>query len=243
MLLLGVPPEETPTPQNPGVEHTEYEVRYLYGAINARAASAFFDMKPDIWEGKEVNTLNISIRVKSIFRLFLKDEYAVEGQFTRPGMKPLYYYCPSSKGEGWCRYTEGDEGVHYWRFFEKMPAPESFIYPNDGRTMEMMSLLYFARTYDFQEGVPCEVKVLIGGKPYRGTITWEGTDLERYPGHQAQRLRLVLTERGIMENGSGNEVVLWREAEGARIILGMYVPLGKKGTMVANIVEDSLGNR
>ena len=50
MLLLGVPPEETPTPQNPGVEHTEYEVRYLYGAINARAASAFFDMKPDVWE-------------------------------------------------------------------------------------------------------------------------------------------------------------------------------------------------
>lgn len=236
MLLLGVP-SEVPTPVNPGEEHLEYEVRYLYGAINTRAASAYFDMKPNVWEGKDVFSLDIRVRVKPIFRLFMKAEYTAEGQFTRPGLEPLYYYSPSSKGEGWCRYTEGNEGVTYWRFFEKMPAPETFTYPNDGRTMEMMSMLYFARRYDFKEGVPVDVKMLIAGKIVACTITWEGTDLERYPGHKAQILHLALKERGILENGSGNDFIVWREADGARPILGMYVPLGKRGTMEVNIIE------
>ena len=176
-------------------------------------------MKPDVWEGKEVNTLNISIRVKSIFRLFLKDEYAVEGQFTRPGMKPLYYYCPSSKGEGWCRYTEGEKGVYYWRQFDKKPEPEIYVYPNDGKTFELMSMLYFARVYPFREGVPCEVKVILGGKLFPAVITWESTDTERYPGHTAQVLHLVFPERGLMENGSGNEATVWRDADGSQPVL------------------------
>ena len=233
LLLLGQPV----SPTEPGTENLRYEVRYLYGALNARVANATFTLAPDVWEGKDVYRTDIRIRVKPLFRLFLNADYIVEGRFTRPGMEPLYYFTPSG-GECWCRYTEGEEGVYYWRKMGKMESPEIYTYPNDGKTLELMSMLYYARTFDFKEGVPCEVKVILGGKLFPATITWEKTDTERYPGHRAQVLHLVFPERGLMENGSGNEATLWRDADGSHPILGLQVGLGKKGTMVCNILEE-----
>ena len=234
LLLLGQPV----SPENPGTENLRYEVRYLYGALNARVATASFDLAPDVWEGKDVYRSDIHVRVKPIFRLFLKADYVVEGRFSRPGMALMYYRSPSDRGEAWCRYTEGDKGVYYWRQYDKMPEPEIYVYPNDGKTFELMSMLYFARVYPFREGVPCEVKVILGGKLFPAVITWESTDTERYPGHTAQVLHLVFPERGLMENGSGNEATVWRDADGSQPVLGLEVNLGKKGTMVCNILED-----
>ena len=234
LLLLGHPT----TPTDPGTETLKYEVRYLYGALSPRVANATFQLKPEVWEGKEVYWTDILIRVKPIFRLFLNAEYLVKGCFTRPGMEPLYYYTPSG-GECWCRYTEGEKGVYYSRQVGKVESPEISVFPNDGRTRELMSMLYFARTYDFKQGVPCQIKIILGGKLFPATLTWESTDTERYPGHSAQVLHLVFAgQAGLMENGSGNEAFLWREAEGSHPILGLQVGLGKKGTMVCNILEE-----
>ena len=233
LLLLGHPT----TPTDPGPEALKYEVRYLYGALNARVADAGFTLEADVWEGKDVYRTDILIKVKPFFRLFLNAEYLVEGRFTRPGMEPLYYFTPSG-GECWCRYTEGDKGVYYWRKSPKMDSPEISVFPNDGKTLELMSMLYFARTYPFQQGVPCEVKVILGGKLFPATLTWENTDTERYPGRTAQVIRLVFTGKGgLMENGSGNEAILWRDADGSHPFLGLQVGLGKKGTMVCNIIN------
>jgi hypothetical protein len=234
LMLMG----QVGTPTEPGHEEYKYEVRYLYGALNAKVAIATFGLKPDVWEEQEVYRTDILIKVQPIFRLFMNANYVVKGCFTRPGMKPLYYYTPDGKGEVWCRYTEGDEGVYYWRQLDKMPEPEIYTYPNDGRTMELMSLVYFARTYDFKEGEPCHLKMIMGGRPFPVTITLESTDEERYPGHKAQLLHVLFTERGLMENGAGNEAFIWREAEGSRPVLGMKVGLGKKRTMICNIIEE-----
>ncbi len=233
LLLLGHPVTVT----DPGEETSLYEVRFLYGSLNTKVAKATFTLTPTEWEGHDAYKSNISVRVQPIFRLFLHSQYVVEAFFTRPGMEPLYYSTSTNKGSAWCRYSEGEEGIVFWRQFGKMPEPEIFHHPNDGRTFEVVSLLYFARTHDFEEGVPFEVTVLMGGRKIRSTLTLEGYDTEKYPGHKAQLLHLHMVDRGIMENKSGQDVYLWTDAEGTRIVLGLEVALSKNGTMVCNIIE------
>jgi hypothetical protein len=223
--------------EDPGQESHTYEARYLYGNLDTKVANVIISLTPDEWEGQDAYRIDLSIKVKPIFRLFLHAKYAVEGRITRPGMTPLYYYSNTGKVEGLCKYTEGEEGVYYWRKPAKSPEPEIFAYPNDGKTMELMSMLFFARGYDFVEGEPVAVKALIAGRLAPGTITMEGVDTEKYPGHEAQILHLRMSERGIMENGSGTDVYIWREAGGSHLVLGLQAALGKHGMMMCNIID------
>lgn len=236
MLLLGNPPGPA-TPDNPGEEHLVYELRYKNGALKPKVAKAYFNLIPDTWEGKDVYTAQISIDVKAIFRLFMKADYQVTGHFTRPGMEPLYYYCPSKEGWGECHYTPGEQGVHFSRMMGEMEVPEEYFYFNDGKTMELMSVIYTIRWRELKLGEPIDMNMLLAGKIVHSTIVLEENDTEKYPGHTAQRLKVEMVERGLMENGSGNVFYIWREAEGTRPILGLQVPLSKKGSLLVNIIE------
>jgi hypothetical protein len=223
-------------PVNPSEETSMYEVRYILGDLNTKVAKATITTTPTMWEEKDAYKAEINIKVQPFFRLFLHAKYFVEAFVTRPGMHPLYYSTSSSKEKAWCRYSEGEEGIVFWRHYKKK-EPKTLIFPNDGRTMELVSMLYYVRTFDFKEGEPCELKVLIGERALPATLTMEGIDTEKYPGHRAMFIRFVMLERGIMENGSGNEAYLWIDADGSRIPLGLEVALGKRGVMVCNIVE------
>ncbi len=232
VLLLGHPVTVITDPEE---ETCTYDVRYLYGNLNTKVAKATFTLTQVQFEGQEVYKAEIGIKVQPIFRLFLHSKYTVEDYFTRPGMKPLYYCTSSNKGSAWCRYS--DDEVVFWRQYGKMPEPAIFHYPNDGITMELVTLLYYARTHDFKEGEPIEVRPLMGGQPIRSTLTLEGIDTEKYPGHRAQVFHFVMLERGIMENGSGKDAYIWIDADGNRQALGLQVALSKNGTMVCNIIE------
>lgn len=232
VMLLAQPD----VPVNPSEETSMYEVRYILGDLNTKVAKATITTTPTMWEEKDAYKAEINIKVQPFFRLFLHAKYFVEAFVTRPGMQPLYYSTSSSKENAWCRYSEGEEGIVFWRHFKKK-EPKTLIFPNDGRTMELVSMLYYVRTFDFKEGEPCELKVLIGERALPATLTMEGIDTEKYPGHRAMFIRFVMLERGIMENGSGNEAYLWIDADGSRIPLGLEVALGKRGVMVCNIVE------
>lgn len=232
VMLLAQPD----VPVNPSEETSMYEVRYILGDLNTKVAKATITTTPTMWEEKDAYKAEINIKVQPFFRLFLHAKYFVEAFVTRPGMQPLYYSTSSSKENAWCRYSEGEEGIVFWRHYKKK-EPKTLIFPNDGRTMELVSMLYYVRTFDFKEGEPCELKVLIGERALPATLTMEGIDTEKYPGHRAMFIRFVMLERGIMENGSGNEAYLWIDADGARIPLGLQVALGKRGVMVCNIVE------
>ena len=232
VMLLAQPD----VPVNPSEETSMYEVRYILGDLNTKVAKATITTTPTMWEEKEVYKSEINIKVQPFFRLFLHAKYFVEAFVTRPGMHPLYYSTSSSKENAWCRYSEGEEGIVFRRHYKKK-EPKPLIFPNDGRTMELVSMLYYVRTFDFKEGEPCELKVLIGERALPATLTMEGIDTEKYPGHRAMFIRFVMLERGIMENGSGNEAYLWIDADGSRIPLGLEVALGKRGVMVCNIVE------
>ncbi|MBQ2172279.1 MAG: DUF3108 domain-containing protein [Bacteroidales bacterium] len=232
VMLLAQPD----VPVNPSEETSMYEVRYILGDLNTKVAKATITTTPTMWEEKDAYKAEINIKVQPFFRLFLHAKYFVEAFVTRPGMQPLYYSTSSSKENAWCRYSEGEEGIVFWRHYKKK-EPKALIFPNDGRTMELVSMLYYVRTLDFKEGEPCELKVLIGERALPATLTMEGIDTEKYPGHRAMFIRFVMLERGIMENGSGNEAYLWIDADGSRIPLGLEVALGKRGVMVCNIVE------
>lgn len=232
VMLLAQPD----VPVNPSEETSMYEVRYILGDLNTKVAKATITTTPTMWEEKDAYKAEINIKVQPFFRLFLHAKYIVEAFVTRPGMQPLYYSTSSSKENAWCRYSEGEEGIVFWRHYKKK-EPKTLIFPNDGRTMELVSMLYYVRTFDFKEGEPCELKVLIGERALPATLTMEGIDTEKYPGHRAMFIRFVMLERGIMENGSGNEAYLWIDADGSRIPLGLEVALGKRGVMVCNIVE------
>lgn len=232
VMLLAQPD----VPVNPSEETSMYEVRYILGDLNTKVAKATITTTPTMWEEKDAYKAEINIKVQPFFRLFLHAKYFVEAFVTRPGMQPLYYSTSSSKENAWCRYSEGEEGIVFWRHYKKK-EPKTLIFPNDGRTMELVSMLYYVRTFDFKEGEPCELKVLIGERALPATLTMEGIDTEKYPGHRAMFIRFVMLERGIMENGSGNEAYLWIDADGSRIPLGLEVALGKRGVMVCNIVE------
>ena len=232
VLWLGQPVRVLTHPEE---ETCTYDVRYLYGDLNTKVAKATITLTQTQFEGQEVYKAEIGIKVQPIFRLFLHSKYTVEDYFTRPGMKPLYYFTSSNKGSAWCRYS--DDEVVLWRQYGKMPEPAIFHYPNDGITMELVTLLYYARTHDFKEGEPFEVRPLMGGKPIRSTLTLEGIDTEKYPGHRAQVFHFVMLERGIMENGSGKDAYIWIDADGNRQALGLQVALSKNGTMVCNIIE------
>ena len=235
-LLLGLG-EPVKVVTEPAEETSTYEVRYLYGGLNAKVAKATFTLTPTVFEEKEVYKSDISIRVQPIFRLFMHAQYGVEAFFSRPGMDPVYYTTSTNKGSAWCRYSEGEEGVVFWRQFGKMPEPEIFSYYNDHRTFEVVSLLYFARTHDFEEGDPCDVNVLMGGRKVPSTLVFEGYDTEKYPGHKARILHLHMIDRGIMENKSGQDIYLWTDVDEAHTVLGLQVSLGKRGTMVCHILE------
>lgn len=232
VMLLAQPD----VPVNPSEETSMYEVRYILGDLNTKVAKATITTTPTMWEEKDAYKAEINIKVQPFFRLFLHAKYFVEAFVTRPGMQPLYYSTSSSKENAWCRYSEGEEGIVFWRHYKKK-EPKTLIFPNDGRTMELVSMLYYVRTFDFKEGEPCELKVLIGERALPATLTMEGIDTEKYPGHRAMFIRFVMLERGIMENGSGNEAYLWIDADGSRIPLGLEVALVKRGVMVCNIVE------
>ena len=78
--------------------------------------------------------------------------------------------------------------------------------------------------------------LLIGGKSIRAALTNQGADSERFPGEQTERFFLKMYERGLMENGSGNAITVWRSTDGAHQILGLETDLGS-GTMSVSVIE------
>lgn len=232
VLWLGHPVTVITDPQE---ETCIYDVRYLYGNLNTKVAKATFTLTQDEFEGQDAYKAEIGIKVQPIFRLFMHSKYKVEDYFTRPGMNPLYYCTSSNKGSAWCRYSEDE--IVFWRQYGKMPEPAIFHHPNDGISMELVTLLYYVRTHDFKEGEPYEVRPLMGGQPREATLTMEGIETEKYPGHSAQILHLEMLERGILENGSGKDVWIWIDSDERRTPLGLQVALGKNGIMVCNLIE------
>ena len=102
--------------------------------------------------------------------------------------------------------------------------------------MDMLSLLQYVRFQHFKAGESRSLLLLMGARSVSATLTFQGADTERFPGIKTERFLLKMKERGLMENGSGNEITVWRSTGDDCRILGLETALSS-GVMVVTVKE------
>ena len=215
-----------------------YEVRYKLGAMNAKVATATISFDPANREGTAAYHSHAVIRTSSIFRLFISSDYIVDTWISRSELQPLYFINPFKKGgkDGKFECIYRPDGIDVINVVPPK-TDERLILPQDGRTMDLLTLLHFVRFVDLStQARPMKLKVLMGGVAYPGVLTNKGKDTAGIPGMEAERFLLHLTERGLMENGSGNVIYIWRSTGPDHRLLGLEVALST-GTMSIRIQE------
>ena len=242
ILLALLIPGQFPAPKNVSSDAlgaVQYEVRYKLGALDTKVADATISLEKGKWEQQAVLHSHASIRASSIFRLFLNAEYIADAYLTPGGQEPVYSFNPIKKGgkEGKFACTYDRKAKTITTEFVKPPAdPVTQTLPLDGKTMDMLSLLQYVRFQNFKAGESRSLRLMMGANTVSATLNFQGADTERFPGVKAERFVLKMVERGLMENGSGSEITVWRSAGADRRILGLETALSS-GVMVAAVKE------
>lgn len=239
LALLGL----LPAPKNVSSEALgtiQYEVRYKLGALDSKVADATISLENATWEKQSVLHSRASIRASSIFRLFMNAEYIADTYLTPGGQEPVYYVNPIKKGgkEGRFACTYDRKAKTVTSELVRPPAMDPVVetLPLDSGTMDLLSLLQYLRFQNFSAGSSRSMHLLMGGKSVAATLTCEGADTERFPGVRTERFLLKMKDRGLMENGSGNEITVWRSTGADRRILGLETALSS-GVMVVSVKE------
>ncbi len=241
-LLALLIPGQFPAPKNVSSEalgSVQYEVRYKLNGLNTKVADATISLENGSWEKQSVLHARASIRAFSIFRLFMNAEYLADAYLTPGGQEPVYSFNPIKKGnkEGKFSCTYDRKAKMITSEFVKPPAdPVVENHPLDGHTMDMLSLLQYVRFQHFKAGESRSLLLLMGARSVSATLTFQGTDTERFPGIKTERFLLKMKERGLMENGSGNEITVWRSTGDDCRILGLETALSS-GVMVVTVKE------
>ena len=116
--------------------------------------------------------------------------------------------------------------------------PEYETFPLDGRTMDLLSLLHFVRFLDLTpDSAPIKMQILMAGKSRDARILYKGIDEEKFPGISAEKILLEMTEHGLMENGSGNEIYIWRSPGPDRRLLALETELSS-GAMFVRLRQE-----
>lgn len=212
----------------------QYEVRYKCGSLDARAATATISLEAAKRDGRDTYHSRAQIQPTSIFRLFISHDYIADTWLAQQDLRPEYFINPFKKGgkDGKFELSYRRDGIDAVSVKPPKAAVEE-TFPQDGRTMDLLSLLHFVRFLDLKPGArPVQLHLLMGGASFPAVLSCQGEDNEHIPGHPAERFLLHLTERGLMENGSGNEILLWRSQGADRRLLGLEVPLSTGSMMV-----------
>ena len=212
----------------------QYDIRYKLGALNTKVADGTITLENSTWNGQSVLHSHADIQAKSVFKLFMNAAYIVDLYLTRTEVEPVYYINPFKKNgqDGKVEFTYDRSGRKIDFVAVRPPAaPVSDTFPLDGKTMDLLSTLQYARFLNLSEGSSMSLKLLKSGKVIPATLTFIGKDMDRFPGREAERLQLTMTGGGLMENGSGSIITVWRSAGSDRRILGLEVALSS-GTMI-----------
>jgi hypothetical protein len=198
-----------------------YEIRYTWGAINAKVATATISLEPARWQGQDSYHSHAFIKTSAIFRLFIGADLTVDSYIAQSDLLPLYTINPYRKGGKDCKfeyiYDRDKRMVTNVAQGPKETQTNRFAF--DGKIFDLLTLLAYGR---FEAGdKPVTLKLMLGEAAYPAILTYQGKDTETFPGLEAERFLLRLTERGVMENGSGNELTLWRSAGPDRKVLGL----------------------
>ena len=205
----------------------KYEIRYKWGAINAKVASIDLSLNADKWENHHTYHSKAVIKTSAVFSLFIGADMAAECQIEQSDLQPLYFINPHKKGgKDVCftfiynRKTKNIEST-----FQDVKATSTKNFPMDGKTYDLLSVIQFVRFLDASSKKNVDINLLLGEDRYPGVLTYEGKDTKRFPGRETDRFVLRLTGRGVMENGSGNELTFWRSTGSDRNIVGLEAPI------------------
>jgi len=217
-----------------------YDVRYKLGGLATKVATATIGWEKSSWNGIPAFHSKAVVKPTPVFRLFISSDYLADTYFSQKSVAPLYFVNPFKHNgqDGRFEYVfeEGKKIIESTTVLGDQ-APQCKEFPLDGRTMDLLSLLHFIRFLDLKDGkAPLGLNILMAGKSYAAQLSGLGSDPDKFPGQPAEHLLLRMTERGLMENGSGNEIHIWRAATADRRILGLEVDLSS-GRMVCTVRE------
>ena len=217
----------------------QYEVRFQGSVLNAKVADATISLENGTWKGRKVLHARAVIRAASVFRLFMNAEYLADSYLLSANREPLYYMNPIKKGgkEGRfeCVYDKG-AGTITAEFAPPAADPIVLTVPHDGKTMDLLSLLQYVRFLDLPKDRSLSMHVLKTGLSVPAVLTSLGTDTERFPGRSTDRFLLSMQGKGLMENGSGDKIYVWRSTGSDRRLLGLEVNLGS-GVMAVSLKD------
>lgn len=215
-----------------------YEVRYKWGGVNTKVADATISLERASWEKQDAYHSHVAIQASSIFRLFMSSDYLVDIYLSQATLDPLYFVNPVKKGGKYEYFYDKKAGVIRSEALLPPADPVSTTFPMDGRTMDLATLLQYVRFVTLAEGASQKLHVLMSGKSFAATLVLEDKDDdERFPDREAERFLVRMTERGLMENGSGKEITVWRSTGDDRRILGLETALSSSSSMSVSIVE------
>ena len=199
-----------------------YDVRYKNGLINAKVATATITWEESKWQNRPAYHSSALVKAAPVFALFISSDYVAETYFSHSGLAPLYFINPFIES---ISIDEDDE-------------PEYETFPLDGRTMDLLSLLHFVRFLDLTpDSAPIKMQILMAGKSRDARILYKGIDEEKFPGISAEKILLEMTEHGLMENGSGNEIYIWRSPGPDRRLLALETELSS-GAMFVRLRQE-----
>ena len=188
-----------------------YDVCYRLAGITTKVATATVTFEESEWEGKPAYHSLALIQTQPVFRLFLKAEYKAEAWYSREDLSPLYFIHPFSDGKQSGKYEvvyDPGRQARSRRSVENGEPVEKLYKPLDKPHMELLSALTFVRFHDFREGAPVDVVLLLPSRSCDAVI-----------GPEDDHILLRMSGNGMMENGSGNNLLLWRSNESDRRIL------------------------
>ena len=164
----------------------------------------------------------------------MKAGYEVDLYLTPSQVEPIYYINPFKKDgqDGKVEFAY-DRNKKTIKSVAVQPPEEVVVQtlPLDGKTMDLLSALQHVRFLNLASGGSESLSLIKSGRVIQATLTNQGLDNERFPGHKAERMQLKMIGEGLMENGSGNVITLWRSTGADRCILGVEVALSS-GTMI-----------
>lgn len=195
-----------------------YDVCYRFAGITTKVATATITFEESEWEGKPAYHSMALIQTQPFFRLFLKAEYKAEAWYSRKDLAPLYFVHPFSDGKQSGKYEviydPGREARSCWSVEGGEPIEKTYE-PLDKPHMELLSALMYVRFHDFKEGTAEDIVLLLPSRSCDAQI-----------GPEDDHILLRMSGNGMMENGSGNNLLLWRSTDPDRRILRLESDLG-----------------
>lgn len=215
----------------------KYEIRYKWGAINAKVASIDLSLAPEKWENHQAYHSKAIIKTSAVFSLFIGADMTAESYIEQSDLQPLYFINPHKKGgKDVCfTFVYNRKSKKIESTFKGVKDTSEKTLPMDGKTYDLLSVITYVRFLDASKK-NVDINLLLGDERYPGVLSYEGKDTEKFPGRETDRFVLRLTGRGVMENGSGNELTFWRSTGSDRKLIGLEAPISP-GFMTIRIKE------